>query len=86
MLEVNIVQVPVIDDVAAAEHGTEAFQKPAFAKLILVQALVAFEMIPVRQVILEPSIAPSLAGAVFEPERNDSFHQRQEERQLGHFL
>ena len=50
--EINIVQVPVIDNVAVAEHPTEALQQIPFPELVPIQALGAFEMEFIRTILL----------------------------------
>ena len=83
--EVDIVKVSVIDDVAVAEHLSESAQKTAFAEFMLVEALVALEVIAVFGVVVEPGISPTLPGAHLEAQRNDFFHDRKKARQPRHF-
>ena len=69
--EINIVQVAVVDDVAAAEHGAEAFEQAIFLKNMVIETLHCLEMVAVFGVIGMPHIPPVFAGAVFEPQRNN---------------
>lgn len=85
--EVDVMEIPVVDDVAIAEHGAEALQKAALAELIFVQALQALEVENMGRVLVQmPGIFPALAGAMLKAERDDFLHQGYEERQFGQAL
>lgn len=60
-LEINVVKIAVIDDVTTAEHGAEAFQKPALAEFILVQALQRLEVVVLFRIFRMPVHRPGPA-------------------------
>ncbi len=84
--EVNVMQVAVVDDVAAAKHRPEAIQKVALAEFVMVQAFQRLKVIILLGVFGMPYILPALAGAVLEPQRDDPSHDAQKEREFGHLL
>lgn len=69
--EIDIVKIAVVDDVAVAEHGPEALQDTVLGKFVLIEALQAFEVVDIGRVVLVPDVFPSLAGSVFEAQRDD---------------
>ena len=85
-LEVDVVQIAVVDDVAVAEHPAEPPQQVPFPEFMLIEALVALEMVTVLRIIVEPGVPPALAGTVLEPQRDDLLHHRKEEGKAGHLL
>jgi hypothetical protein len=84
--EVDVVKVAVVDDVAMAEHRAEAFKNAVLGKQVLVKAFQCFKVIILLGIFRMPYILPTLSGTVFEPERDNLPHDREEERQLGHLL
>lgn len=75
--KVGIREISVIDDIRLAAHCAQ-LQKPAGPQNFLIEALVAFKAEFRLRIILVPGIAPADAGAFFEAEGHDLFHQRQE--------
>ena len=84
--EIDIVKIPVVDDVAAAEHRPETLQEPVLAEFILVQAFQRLEVVVFLRVLGVPDVFPALARSVLEPEGDDFPHKRKEERKAGELL
>ena len=82
-LEVDVVEVPVVDDVTAAERRVGTFQQVPLAESILVQAIQRFEMVILLGVFGGPDVLPALAGTVLEAKRYDYAHHAHE-KQPGH--
>lgn len=61
-----------------AAHRSE-LHKISFSQDLLIDAFIAFEMKFILRIILVLGVSPSIAGSLSEAERNDFFHQRQEE-------
>ncbi len=59
--EIYIVQIAIVDDVAAAEHGAEPLQDAIFREDVPVQTLQCLKMIAVFWVIGMPYVFPSCA-------------------------
>ena len=59
--EIDVVQIAVVDDVAVAEHGAEAFQYTVFGKQVLIQALYCLKVIILLGIFRMPYILPTLS-------------------------
>ena len=55
-LEVDVVQIAVVDDVAVAEHGPEALQDAVLGEHVFIQALQRLEVIVVLGIFRMPDI------------------------------